>query len=1801
MTDKICLQVKTFDVPEFQGVPEKQVTELCTFLRNGLYYQSIGNAPGALVSYSNAEAYLHLLQELGRVNDEQRGKLQALEQRLLGYIEVLTEKTKTLLKTGGSSGKKDETPEWAEVCKMVPEASKGGITYADVIGLTKEKEEVSASFVKPLLYPNLYPELSKGILLYGPPGTGKTFLVKGMINQLANIDPSIGVIFFSPTGAELKGKYVGETEKNIVKYFTCAARAACANMEESYKAGKPKKYISILFIDEFDNVGGDRMDDPSGLMANSVNTFLQMMDGVEKFKNVSVVAATNYPWKLDAAILRRFNSQIKIPIPAFDDVLELLKYTYKKNIAIKSFNAWCYCNNEIKDLIYKPTTDIGALCTTGINSADVNYYSPSAAAGPAAGPAVQRGGAAGYITVDLPSSVNFKKFTKDGQYSIHYDIEARNGNNCYIFLNILGKNDEYTRFEFEVGAVVDAISFRANHVRLLEKKVDEYKGKRKELSVLEQKIATYKPRNDQKVIRQILLEKEGERLQEDLIKIKAEIREALLAITNEDEHPEDYDSKIMDGIEGFDEEKAGAVAVARVAATAAEVSARRTRGAEALKKETAAQREAAASRSASKPAIEKSQRTGWKQTVETTREEVEKKEASMAEARAEARAAGHAQLAHPAGDRKLETLDPSRGKLPTNESTNESTNNLATVPEENEPNSSQTTLSPRNATPRKGGSRKNRRVMNHTYKNNKSIKPTRIIQRGGGVDSIYKLVLKIKDGTPGPDTNKPSSKWFSVKSHTVQVKDIEGYAPYKFFDLNFLKSPVLREATQIMVEKKYSNSDIDNIMSVISKKAGRIACDNGSFIRYNFELTKSLYYDDNQGQSELLLKDELYDDLKELEKYYVSSMSRLKDAGLYRRLLTEIKSILDTGDQATIKQMLKEKFHIINLSDDNLITRVTMDEQIFYNSRLFPGITLTNILSSPDIDELFLSGDYIDEYISLIKDGMDITKKRTIELLRLKIYNLKLAIDNSGNANTRDMKAELKKLEKKLSDETKISGGGLYNEEDEENEGGGFVQSGGVFSFADVAAAATRAANAAVTGLQTLDERFGQAPGEAAAAAAAEAAEAEAAAAEAEADGSYAPDLLRGSQLRQRRPASAAAVAAPATTTPYVPPAPRGPQSSRLGVGATAAALLASAGLQGAAAVPIAESARVGELLSATRAAAAAKAAAASAAPFAAAKAAVPGAAAVPLLTSAAPQFTAALAPQAAVPVVPQLIAESAIAGQQYSIAQAAAAQAAAASQGIGTITAPGAAAPAAATGAATTSVVTMVAGAVAAAAATKFAIDVRRGIKKERSTQVVIGKRITFTNKQDSINLNNMYSNPEKYLVLIGNLLDDYNLYSTFKTTTFNNNTQKDKSKSELINKIGQEEFVTLNREDTDFSHLYIIRDTNYTRMEGKYFYKTQQGSYEITNNTEDEDALFAYILEIISNYELTESNLASLTGLETAMATGQAFDNEFTAFIDTFFNNGRCIAKFENTFKQDKMVFVMSDINFYDPYYLRLTKSNFLYLPELTALVQDVGATIVGTLASASGFFTKWFNSSPSNPPGNDEEKELIKSLDSTKGGSFEYLITRATSIGAININIGENTDGEVSNFTVSRLKYQDGTIASRIPRPFGTFGGGAQRFLRIFDAKSFIEMLWGSLWVSNSNALPELVALQFLLSKRIFAMDNLKKSHTTSDILNDLIIYTKATSSSGAFSTQLGNSMFVEEPGNNECLNTAYKTDETIDKSLLINFNIPPNLLLPAMKQFPSTYNTTLGNGINSYEADRENFLADRTKWPGPGAKK
>lgn len=271
----------------------------------------------------------------------------------LNAVEDLQKKVKSL---GGSSNKKEDEEEkdWDKICvKHNPltfqKGSENCLFFSDVIGLKNEKKMIESSLIYPLVYPNLYPKSSKGILIYGPPGTGKTYIVKAAVNELQSTDPTVGVLFFAPSPGDLKGKYVGETEKRIEEVFHCASDAACRYETKDCVETK-KKYISIIFMDEMDAIGPNRDRDTTGLAANSVNTLLQMMDGINSFQNVCVVAATNYPWNLDDAILRRFDTQVLVDVPTENDLYNLMNYEMKNYIKLEADKTkFSYCDGKKND------------------------------------------------------------------------------------------------------------------------------------------------------------------------------------------------------------------------------------------------------------------------------------------------------------------------------------------------------------------------------------------------------------------------------------------------------------------------------------------------------------------------------------------------------------------------------------------------------------------------------------------------------------------------------------------------------------------------------------------------------------------------------------------------------------------------------------------------------------------------------------------------------------------------------------------------------------------------------------------------------------------------------------------------------------------------------------------------------------------------------------------------------------------------------------------------------------------------------------------------------------------------------------------------------------------------------------------------------------------------------------------------------------------------------------------------------------------------------------------------------------
>ncbi len=227
---------------------------------------------------------------------------------------------------------------------------KPNMTFADVAGMEKVKEEIREAIVYPLQNPELAREYGKlgggGILMYGPPGCGKTYIVKAAAGEC-------DAAFINAKLSDLLDMYVGQTEKNIHKVFELARKNA----------------PSILFFDEVDAIGG-RRDQQEGqqYMRMAINQMLYEMDGVEaNNENVLVIAATNAPWDVDPALRRsgRFSKSIYIPEPDLKSRMAILKLHAKKR-PIEKHIAWFRL----------------ALATWGYSAADLKAVVDEAAAIP---------------------------------------------------------------------------------------------------------------------------------------------------------------------------------------------------------------------------------------------------------------------------------------------------------------------------------------------------------------------------------------------------------------------------------------------------------------------------------------------------------------------------------------------------------------------------------------------------------------------------------------------------------------------------------------------------------------------------------------------------------------------------------------------------------------------------------------------------------------------------------------------------------------------------------------------------------------------------------------------------------------------------------------------------------------------------------------------------------------------------------------------------------------------------------------------------------------------------------------------------------------------------------------------------------------------------------------------------------------------------------------------------------------------------------------------------------------------------
>lgn len=183
--------------------------------------------------------------------------------------------------------------------EVIP-ANEIGVSFEDIGALDDIKESLQELVMLPLRRPDLFKggllKPCRGILLFGPPGTGKTMLAKAIANEAQ-------ASFINVSMSTITSKWFGEDEKNVRALFTLAAKVS----------------PTIIFVDEVDSMLGQR--NRAGeheAMRKIKNEFMTHWDGLlsRPDQKILVLAATNRPFDLDEAIIRRFERRIMVGLPS---------------------------------------------------------------------------------------------------------------------------------------------------------------------------------------------------------------------------------------------------------------------------------------------------------------------------------------------------------------------------------------------------------------------------------------------------------------------------------------------------------------------------------------------------------------------------------------------------------------------------------------------------------------------------------------------------------------------------------------------------------------------------------------------------------------------------------------------------------------------------------------------------------------------------------------------------------------------------------------------------------------------------------------------------------------------------------------------------------------------------------------------------------------------------------------------------------------------------------------------------------------------------------------------------------------------------------------------------------------------------------------------------------------------------------------------------------------------------------------------------------------------------------------------
>ncbi|CAG2057012.1 unnamed protein product [Timema podura] len=193
----------------------------------------------------------------------------------------------------------------------------------DVVGLQGVKSVLRQALKLPHLHPHLFTGGRRpwsSVLLYGPPGTGKTRLAHAVAAE-------VNAELYCVSSAELLSSWVGESEKII---------------QELFQYMNNRNTIKVVFLDEIDSLCRQRSSNEEDLTRRIKTQLLTAMGDCDNSGSIKtfLIGATNCPWEIDSAFLRRFQKKLYIPLPDRQSRQNIIKAHCRGNNVSLTDNEW---------------------------------------------------------------------------------------------------------------------------------------------------------------------------------------------------------------------------------------------------------------------------------------------------------------------------------------------------------------------------------------------------------------------------------------------------------------------------------------------------------------------------------------------------------------------------------------------------------------------------------------------------------------------------------------------------------------------------------------------------------------------------------------------------------------------------------------------------------------------------------------------------------------------------------------------------------------------------------------------------------------------------------------------------------------------------------------------------------------------------------------------------------------------------------------------------------------------------------------------------------------------------------------------------------------------------------------------------------------------------------------------------------------------------------------------------------------------------------------------------------------------